>query len=70
MRLLACNVGMTLGAIVAEALVPWYTPVAAGLPASVRMLLAMAAGMTAGTWCGEWCAERVLDRWRRGWDAC
>lgn len=64
-HLVACNVGMILGAVVAEAVLPVATPVAAGMPASIRMLLVVVTGMTTGMWLGWWCAEWMLRGWRR-----
>jgi hypothetical protein len=69
LRLVACDIGMFAGVVLAEALWPAWIPVAAGVAASTPMLLAMVVGMTAGMWGGGWSAEWTLRRWRHGWDA-
>jgi len=61
-RLFCCNAGMVFGMILMEALLPASTSGFTGVPAPLRMFVAMVLGMTAGMWGGWWAAELLLRR--------
>jgi hypothetical protein len=68
LRFAACSVGMILGMLMAEPLLPGSGDGIAGVPAPIRMFLIMILGMTAGMWGGWWLAELALNQ-RTRWAA-
>ncbi|MDH4255515.1 MAG: hypothetical protein OEX13_13445 [Gammaproteobacteria bacterium] len=65
LRFTACSVGMILGMLMAEPLLPGAEDGVAGVPAPIRMFLVMILGMTAGMWVGWWLAELALKQGTR-----
>lgn len=68
LRFAACSLGMILGMLLAEPLLPGSGDGIAGVPAPIRMFLVMILGMTAGMWVGWWLAELALNQ-RTRWAA-
>ena len=62
LRFAACSLGMILGMLLAEPLLPGSGDGIAGVPAPIRMFLIMILGMTAGMWVGWWLAELALNQ--------
>jgi hypothetical protein len=68
LRFAACSVGMILGMLMAQPLLPGSEGSIAGVRAPIRMFLNMILGMTAGMWGGWWLAELALNQ-RTRWAA-
>ena len=62
LRFAACSIGMILGMLIAQDLLPGPDAGVAGVPAPIRMFLIMILGMTAGMWVGWWFAEWASKR--------
>lgn len=61
-RVALCNAGMVAGMVLVEAVLPASLSGFTGIPAPLRVLIAMVLGMTAGMLGGWWIAERALRR--------
>jgi hypothetical protein len=68
LRFAACSVGMILGMLLAQPLLPGSDNDITGVPAPIRMFLIMILGMTAGMWVG-WCLAELALNQRTRWAA-